>query len=186
MDHDDPEERIAEPVTPQDIRDVAFSKPAMGHRGYSEDEVDEFLGRVEATLRAPTVSGGVTSADIDNVSFAKPPIGKRGYNEHEVDALLGRVAIQLGGRGGQRSAVDPGPRHLRHTDESGARNILDHIRVFLAELSPRNHTRFTWRTPLVIGVLFVFLGFAVHPAYLVVGAGLLICAAVAGYFGWAG
>jgi DivIVA domain-containing protein len=181
MDHEDSEDRIAELVTAQDIRDVAFSKPAMGHRGYDEDEVDEFLGRVETTLRDPTASGGVTSAEIDNVSFAKPPIGRRGYNEDEVDALLARVAIQLGG---QRSAVDTGPRHLRHTDESTAQNMLDHIQAFLAELSPRNHTRFTWRTPLVIGLLFVFLGFAVHPAYLVVGAGLWIVAAVAGYSRW--
>jgi DivIVA domain-containing protein len=184
MDHDDPEKRIADLVTPGDIRDAAFSKPAMGHRGYDEDEVDEFLGRVEMTLRDPTASGGVTSAEIDNVSFAKPPMGRRGYNEAEVDAFLSRVAIQLGGRGGQRSLVDPGPRHLRQTDESTARKFLDHIQAFLVELSPGNHTRFTWRTPLVIGLIFVFLGFAVHPAYLVVGAGLLIVAALAGYFRW--
>jgi DivIVA domain-containing protein len=184
MDHDDPEKRIAELVTPADIRDVAFSKPATGHRGYDEDEVDEFLGRVETTLRNPTVRGGVTSAEIANVSFAKPPIGRRGYHEDDVDALLARVAIQLDGRGGRRFAVDPGPRHLRQTDESAARKVLDHIQAFLTELSPRNHTRFTWRTPLVIGLAFLLLGFGVHPAYLVVGAGLLIVAALTGYFRW--
>jgi DivIVA domain-containing protein len=151
-----------------------------------EDEVDEFLGRVEMTLRSPTVGGGVTSVEIDNVSFAKPPIGRRGYNEDEVDALLARVATQLGGHGGQRSAVDPEPRHLRQTDDSTARKILEHIQAFLAELSIRNHTRFTWRTPLVFGLISVFLGFAVHPAYLVVGAGLLIVAALTGYFRWGG
>jgi DivIVA domain-containing protein/excisionase family DNA binding protein len=79
MDHEDSEDRIAELVTPQDIHDVAFSKPAIGHRGYDEDEVDEFLGRVEKTLCDPTASAGVTSAEIDIVSFAKPPIGRRGY-----------------------------------------------------------------------------------------------------------
>jgi DivIVA domain-containing protein len=205
MDRDDPEERIAElerqlaeqkrtaepdqtderpAVSSADIRDVTFSKPARGHRGYDEDEVDEFLGRVEMTLCDPTAQGGVTSAEIDSVSFARPPIGRRGYNEDEVDALLARVAIQLGGYGRQRSVVDPGPRHLRQTDESTAQKIFDHIRAFLAELSVRNHTRFTWRTPLVFGVLSVFLGFAVHPAYLVVGAGLLIVAALTFYFRW--
>jgi len=173
-------------VGPEDIHNVAFSNPARGRRGYHEDEVDEFLGRVEATLRDPTVSGAVTAAEIDNVSFSKPPIGARGYNEDEVDALLGRVAIQLGGRTGQWSPVDPGPRHLRHTDESTAQTILDHIRAFVAEFSPTNHYRFTWRTPLVIGLVFVFLGFAVHPAYYVVGACLLVCAAVAGYSRWGG
>jgi DivIVA domain-containing protein len=156
----------------------------MGHRGYDEDEVDEFLGRVETTLREPRASGGVTSAEIDNVSFSKPPIGERGYNEDEVDALLGRVAAQLGGRGGQEPEVDPGPRHLRQTDESTSQKIFDHIRAFGAEFSPTNHYRFTWRTPLVIGLVFVFLGFAVHPAYYVVGAGLLICAGFAWHFRW--
>jgi DivIVA domain-containing protein len=182
METDDPEDRPA--ITSDDIRDVAFSKPARGHRGYNEDEVDEFLGRVEATLRDPTVSGGITAEEIHSVSFAKPPIGRLGYNEEEVDEFLGRMAIQLDGRGAQRSAVDPGPRHLRQTDESTARNVLDHVQAFLTELSPRNHTRFTWRTPLVIGLVFLLLGFAVHPAYLVVGAGLLIVAVVAGYFRW--
>ena len=171
-------------VTPEDVHNVAFSNPARGRRGYHEDEVDDFLGRIEATLRDPRMSGAVTSAEIDNVSFSKPPIGARGYNEDEVDALLVRVAAQLGGCGGQEPAVDPGPRHLRQTDESTARTILDHIRAFRAEFSPTNHYRFTWRTPLVIGVLFVFLGFAVHPAYYVVGAGLLICAGFAWHFRW--
>jgi DivIVA domain-containing protein len=169
-------------VTPEDVHNVAFSNPARGRRGYHEDEVDDFLGRIEATLRDPRMSGAVTSAEVENVSFSKPPIGARGYNEDEVDALLGRIAIQLGGR----AAPDPGPRHLRHTDESTAQTILDHIRAFVAEFSPTNHYRFTWRTPLVIGLVFVFLGFAVHPAYYVVGAGLLICAAVAWYSRWGG
>lgn len=38
-------------LTPQDIHHVAFSKPPMGKRGYNEDEVDQFLDDVEATVR---------------------------------------------------------------------------------------------------------------------------------------
>jgi DivIVA domain-containing protein len=216
MDHDDPEERIAElerqlaeqeraagpeysgnlaGVTAEDIHAVAFSHPARGHRGYNEDDVDALLERIEATLRDPTVSGAVTSADIHNVTFSKPPIGKRGYDEVEVDALLGRVAIELGRRGdpGQTGAQqglggtpDSGPRHLKPSNESTARKILDHVGAFVAELSPNNHTRFTWRTPLAIGLVFLLLGFAVHPAYLVVGVGLLICSALAWRFSWGG
>jgi DivIVA domain-containing protein len=215
MDEDDPEKRIAElerqlaeqksvagptypdegpGVTAEDIHAVAFSHPARGHRGYHEVEVDALLERVEATLRDPTVSGDVTSADIRNVTFSKPPIGKRGYNEEEVDALLGRVAIELARRGDPGHGApqdfsgtpDLGPRHLKPSNESTARKILDHVGAIVAELSPNNHTRFTWRTPLVIGLVFLVLGFAVHPAYLVVGVGLLICSALAWRFSWGG
>jgi DivIVA domain-containing protein len=116
MDQDDPENRIAalerqlaeqknmaEPehlekrpvVTPEDVHNVAFSKPPIGKRGYNGDEVDYYLERIEATLRDPTASGGVTPADIRNVAFSKPPIGQRGYNGDEVDAFLDRVEIEL-------------------------------------------------------------------------------------------
>jgi DivIVA domain-containing protein len=79
MDRDDPEKRIselerrlAEPrpaakdwryplttggsLTPEQVRDVTFSKPPIGTRGYNEDEVDAFLDRVEATLAGPSES----------------------------------------------------------------------------------------------------------------------------------
>lgn len=38
-------------LSPVEIRNVAFSKPPMGMRGYNEDEVDQFLDDVEATVR---------------------------------------------------------------------------------------------------------------------------------------
>ncbi|QRY62027.1 DivIVA domain-containing protein [Gordonia sp. PDNC005] len=38
-------------LLPEEIRDVAFSKPPIGLRGYNEDEVDQFLDEVEATVR---------------------------------------------------------------------------------------------------------------------------------------
>jgi len=132
MDQDDPENRIAElegqladqkrmaalqhrqaepvqpsGVTPEEIRNVAFSKPLMGNRGYNEDEVDRYLELIAATLRDPTARGGVTPADIRNMAFSKPPIGKRGYNEGEVDAFLDRLEIELARRAVQQSVVDP-------------------------------------------------------------------------------
>lgn len=73
MDQDDPEKRIAELerqlagaraagdpganqgykttrgwLTPEQVRNVAFSKPPIGARGYNEDEVDAFLDRVRS------------------------------------------------------------------------------------------------------------------------------------------
>ena len=38
------------PLTPADIRNVAFSKPPIGKRGYSEEEVDYFLDLVGGEL----------------------------------------------------------------------------------------------------------------------------------------
>ncbi|GAB11511.1 putative DivIVA family protein [Gordonia araii NBRC 100433] len=38
------------PLTPEDVHNVAFSKPPIGRRGYNEDEVDHFLDVVEAEI----------------------------------------------------------------------------------------------------------------------------------------
>ncbi|MDQ2880301.1 MAG: DivIVA domain-containing protein [Actinomycetota bacterium] len=38
------------PLTPADVHNVTFSKPPIGKRGYSEDEVDVFLDLVGAEL----------------------------------------------------------------------------------------------------------------------------------------
>ena len=38
------------PVSPAAVRDVVFSQPPVGERGYHEDEVDEFLDLVHAEL----------------------------------------------------------------------------------------------------------------------------------------
>ena len=116
---DDPEERIADlerrlalpraadvpdafatsdRLTPEQVHNVAFSKPPLFKRGYNEDEVDAFLERVESTLRDRDAFGGLTAADLHNVAFVKPPIGKRGYNEDEVDAFVELVKIELSRR----------------------------------------------------------------------------------------
>jgi DivIVA domain-containing protein len=112
MEPQNPEDRIAdlerqlderqqpEPVsgpvvTAQDVQNVAFSKPAIGQRGYNVDEVDAFIDRVAAALGDATERGAVTPADIRNVAFSKPPIGQRGYNEEEVDAFIDLVEIEL-------------------------------------------------------------------------------------------
>jgi DivIVA domain-containing protein len=124
MDQDDPEKRIAElerqlaephaarepgasqgyqsrspsttgrTLTAEQVRNVAFSKPPLGKRGYNEDEVDALLDLVEAALQDPT-RRTLTSEQVRNVAFSKPPFGKRGYNEDEVDEFLGLVEEQL-------------------------------------------------------------------------------------------
>jgi DivIVA domain-containing protein len=81
-------------LTPEDVRSVAFAKPALGKRGYNEDEVDAFLDLVEAAVRDPT-GRILTPEQVRNVAFAKPARGKRGYNEDEVDAFLDLIEAQL-------------------------------------------------------------------------------------------
>ncbi|MCV7032670.1 cell division protein DivIVA [Mycobacterium heckeshornense] len=83
------------PLTPDDVRNVAFTKPPLGKRGYNEDQVDAFLDRVEAALRDPAAANMLTPDDVRNVAFTKPPLGKRGYNEDQVDAFLDRVEDTL-------------------------------------------------------------------------------------------
>jgi DivIVA domain-containing protein len=219
MDQGDPEERIAElerqlaqsraedviqehqtasdGLTAQQVREIIFSNPPIGKRGYNEDQVDAFLDRVEATLQDPAAPGGVTPAEVRDTAFSKPRIGRRGYHEDEVDAFLDLVESELARSTEQRPAVDrgrealqdsaasadPGPRHLRPSDESTAHGILEHALAFAEEFR-NGRTRVTWRGRLVLGLVSVGLGFAVHPAYLVVAACLLILAACAWRFRW--
>jgi DivIVA domain-containing protein len=86
-------------LTADDVANVAFSKPAMGKRGYNEDEVDAFLDRAEQALRNPRASGALTADYVRNIAFSRPPLGKRGYNEDEVDAFLDVVEQSLRSRG---------------------------------------------------------------------------------------
>jgi DivIVA domain-containing protein len=199
VDHDDPERRIdelesqladwkhvAQPervddssgLTPDDVHNLAFSSAKGGRRGYHEHEVDAFLDRVEATLRDPTASDRLAAADVGNVAFSRAPIGRRGYDEDEVEAFLRRVAVELARRSGQPLAPDPGPRHLRQSDESTAEKIVNHVSVFAVELFG-HHSAVTWRAPLVLALVFLLLGVAIHPAYFVVAGFLLLWAGVA-------
>jgi DivIVA domain-containing protein len=85
---------------------VAFAKPPAGKRGYNEDDVDQFLHRVEAALRDPT-RRTLTAEQVHNMVFNKPRIGRRGYNEDEVDAFLDLVEEHLRS---QQGAFPPSPQ----------------------------------------------------------------------------
>lgn len=92
------ESHAAGPITADDVAGVRFSKPPLGQRGYSEEEVDDFLDLVAAGLRGDPRAAGLTPSDIHNVAFPKPPIGMRGYDEDEVDAFLDACEAELGRR----------------------------------------------------------------------------------------
>jgi DivIVA domain-containing protein len=75
-------------MTPDEVHNVAFTKPPIGRRGYDEEEVDALLDLVETTLRGQP---RVTRDQLAAVTFRRPPIGKRGYRQSDVNEFIQRV-----------------------------------------------------------------------------------------------
>lgn len=78
-------------MTPEEVHIVAFRKPPIGSRGYDEEQVDQLLDRIEATLRGQP---GITREELSRLVVGKPPIGKRGYRKEDVDGLIQRVLAE--------------------------------------------------------------------------------------------
>jgi len=86
-------------LTPQQVRDELFGKPAEGAKGYNEDEVDNFLDLVEVQLALPIEQASeLTPEDVHNVAFTSPAAGKRGYREDDVDTFLDQVEEEVARR----------------------------------------------------------------------------------------
>src|SRR3954449_2553060 len=79
-------------LTPEDVRSVVFDKAPLGKRGYNEQQVDDFLDRVEDTLAG---EDGLTAEEVRTVVFEDAPRIKRGYNEEQVDRFLDDVVRTL-------------------------------------------------------------------------------------------
>ncbi|MFB9906805.1 DivIVA domain-containing protein [Allokutzneria oryzae] len=79
-------------LTPEEIRSVVFAKPPRGERGYSDDDVDAFLDRVEATLRGEDT---LTPQEVLEVRFPPARWRRRGYDEDAVDDFLDRAVETL-------------------------------------------------------------------------------------------
>jgi DivIVA domain-containing protein len=78
-------------MTPDEVHNATFRKPRIGNRGYNEQQVDDVLDRLEATLRGHRL---ITREEIDRLEFGKPPFGRRGYREQEVDEFLRRASAE--------------------------------------------------------------------------------------------
>jgi DivIVA domain-containing protein len=76
----------------RDVDNAQFRKPAIGRRGYDEQEVDVFLDHVILALET---GSSLNAAEVHNVAFKKPPIGKRGYDEEEVDEFLDHIETEV-------------------------------------------------------------------------------------------
>lgn len=104
-------ERIAETLlgrdhlTAADIRQARFGAPPFGHRGYDQEQVDDFLDHLCIELeylrrgrrRIPGVneSDTLTHDDVLRIQFSAPPYGVPGYAAEEVGAFLDRLAATL-------------------------------------------------------------------------------------------
>ncbi|GAA2970363.1 DivIVA domain-containing protein [Actinokineospora diospyrosa] len=82
-------------LTPETVREVTFDKAPFGKRGYHEDQVDDFLDRVEAALSGRVA---LSVAEVREIAFDAAPRVKRGYNEDQVDEFLDSVAAELQAR----------------------------------------------------------------------------------------
>jgi DivIVA domain-containing protein len=78
-------------LTPDDVHNVAFARSWRRNRGFDEAEVDEFLARVEATLRGRPL---VTARDVLTARFSPGRPG-RAYKKQQVAAFLDQVALTL-------------------------------------------------------------------------------------------
>lgn len=82
-------------VTSAEVNKAAFTRGSTGNRDYDEQEVDEFLDRLAATLDG---EDNVTAAEVRAADFTKAPLGKRGYATDQVQAFLDKVADTLDAR----------------------------------------------------------------------------------------
>ncbi|AVT35378.1 DivIVA domain-containing protein [Plantactinospora sp. BB1] len=111
-------------LTPSDIRNVSFRKPTLGRRGYDEQDVDEFLDRVESTISAlieeltvlggrptSTVAPAVTAAGVATGvatgGVATEPQAAILAQLEEIRARLTRIEAAVSGGGPRSPFGDP-------------------------------------------------------------------------------
>lgn len=103
-------------LTPMDVRNVAFKKPALGRRGYDEEEVDTFLDAVERTIAALTEEVASLRAQLGR---GAPAADAEPGSMGEVFAELERVKARLSrleaasANGGTGSGGEGGDRQGR-------------------------------------------------------------------------
>jgi DivIVA domain-containing protein len=93
-------------LTPQDVRNVAFTKPSFGRRGYDEEQVDAFLEDVAGTITALT----------DEITSLRAQSGRERPSSEdgnvvaelgEIKARLTRIEAAIAGGGTRYAGGDP-------------------------------------------------------------------------------
>src|SRR3954470_762620 len=80
------------PLTPMVVDCVTFDRAPLGRRGYNEDQVDDFLDRVHATLSG---TDDLSAQEVRDVIFDSAPLIRRGYHEEQVDDFLDLVVEEF-------------------------------------------------------------------------------------------
>ncbi len=88
------------PLTADDVKRVRFGATKF-REGYDQDEVDDFLDRVESFLRqgphhAPT-GRPLTESDVINQRFTASKF-REGYDQDDVDDFMDHVVAELNRR----------------------------------------------------------------------------------------
>lgn len=107
----------AVPLTPLVVDVVTFDRAPLGRRGYNEDQVDEYLDRIQAALAG---TDNLTAQEVREVVFDAAPLIRRGYHEDQVDNFLDLVVAELDGRERNRSASARAAQR-QHTPRPAAR-----------------------------------------------------------------
>jgi DivIVA domain-containing protein len=80
-------------LSADDVHQVRFAR-ARYREGYDQDEVDDFLDRVERQLRGRDEVRPLTPEDVIEQRFAATRF-RGGYDEDEVDDFLDRIVTEL-------------------------------------------------------------------------------------------
>src|SRR3954467_5094942 len=104
------EPRSTMPLTPADVHNVAFKKPAIGKRGYDEEDVDAFLDEVEQELLRLLEENRALHDQVQRPGPGGPPAGP---NNRALEAELSDLAAQLGRLQEARARAEQNARSMQ-------------------------------------------------------------------------
>jgi DivIVA domain-containing protein len=99
------------PLTPADVHNVAFKKPAIGKRGYDEEDVDAFLDEVEQELIRLLEENRALHDQMQRPGPAGPAAS--GPNNRALEAELSDLTAQLGRLQEARARAEQNARSMQ-------------------------------------------------------------------------
>ncbi|MDY7087810.1 MAG: DivIVA domain-containing protein [Actinomycetota bacterium] len=100
------------PLTPADVHNVAFKKPAIGKRGYDEEDVDAFLDEVEQELIRLLEENRALQDQAQRVGGPAGPAAP-GPNNRALEAELSDLTAQLGRLQEARARAEQNARSMQ-------------------------------------------------------------------------
>lgn len=99
------------PLTPADVHNVAFKKPAIGKRGYDEEDVDAFLDEVEQELIRLLEENRALHDQTQRPGPGGPAAS--GPNSRALEAELSDLTAQLGRLQEARARAEQNARSMQ-------------------------------------------------------------------------